>query len=286
MQSLKIALSRPRNEKVQDDWINIPISSIKVLRFKKALFTLKKLTSIKNKHICDLGCGAGYFSQMLQEQGALITALDNSEQALAQTKKNVLKDIIAVRGQLPFTILQDSRYDIAVCVDVISYLPSLEHRLLISEISRILVKDGMALISTKIDFHTKGAHQKLSSLIATEFEIKVIEFSYHRLAIHVRDIVLAPKHFLRAIVNEEYKKRGLEKRRGFFRFWYYIGSCRWMKLFWRVLEYFTQPLESLFVKSEKTISFLEILCRSLMGEHGISSVIFLVRKKDLKINFK
>ncbi len=54
------------------------------------------LEHIKNKKILDLGCGTGRYSITLAKKGAIVTAIDFSEEMLAVAKKNAKKENVKI----------------------------------------------------------------------------------------------------------------------------------------------------------------------------------------------
>ena len=80
---------------------------------------------------------------------------------------------------LAMTKRLDEQYDLVTCTDLIGQLPEKEHRLLFLEISRLMTRDGYAVISTALDNKTEGPLEKLFLLAETEFEILDCILSHH-----------------------------------------------------------------------------------------------------------
>lgn len=71
----------------------------------------------------DIGCGPGFFSILLAEQGASVDAVDSSEEMLARARENVgcnAPDAQVAYHESDFTMLpfEDDRFDVAVCRNV------------------------------------------------------------------------------------------------------------------------------------------------------------------------
>jgi len=121
-------------------------------RYRNVIFLLrKKLGSLKDKKILDIGCGDGVLSYMLAKEKAIVSGVDTSDIAIAYAKEKTKKMQIDFRQasayELPF---DDSEFDAIVSSDVIEHLQDVNQYL--KEIKRVTKKDGVIVLSTPIRF--------------------------------------------------------------------------------------------------------------------------------------
>jgi len=107
---------------------------------------LSMVDSWDEKRILEVGCGTGRFSIEIAKNGALVTGLDPSRTMLKQVEnKKCNAEINLVNGhgyELPF---KDGALDGCVCINVINHIE--DYNKLISEISRVLRKDGFMIMN-------------------------------------------------------------------------------------------------------------------------------------------
>ncbi|MBU0592003.1 MAG: class I SAM-dependent methyltransferase [Candidatus Micrarchaeota archaeon] len=73
---------------------------------------LKLLGNVKNRKILDLACGNGYFSKILANDGAIVTAVDYSKEFISIAKENANKKISFFVGSSSNLIfLDDNCFD-------------------------------------------------------------------------------------------------------------------------------------------------------------------------------
>ena len=96
------------------------------------------------KRVLDLACGTGRYGRIALEQGASsVQGVDNSG---AMLQRAVIPSVIQGTSEaIPFG---NNQYDVLICGLALGHLSTIEKSL--SEISRVLTPDGVALIS---DFH-------------------------------------------------------------------------------------------------------------------------------------
>lgn len=131
---------------------------------------------------CDLGIGAGTLADALIDKGFQIDAIDIASNALKRYKGRARTS----QDYAPYTRLDDNTYPLVLACDLIAHLPATEHRLLISELSRLITRSGTLIISTPLDIHSEDAAGRFLSLIHTEFDIEAIIPSHHALWIRLR----------------------------------------------------------------------------------------------------
>lgn len=102
---------------------------------------------VAGKRILDAGCGDGYFSKKLEEQGATVTAIDGSVALLdIAHRENEHPGITYLRldllDKLPFA---DKEFDIVVANMVLMNLPKID--MLLSETTRVMKPAGLFVFS-------------------------------------------------------------------------------------------------------------------------------------------
>lgn len=241
--------------------------------------------SLEGKIAADVGCGTGDFAIMLCEAGAQVHALEISANALKILREhnNPNCHIEIFQEYLPQTKREDDLYDILACLDVIANLPVKEYRLSISELSRLIKPDGVALLSSPLDIHSEDALQYFANLVEIEFEITAWKFSYNYLFINLCDFFDAPRRFVKGTQNQAYRESSLEKRSGFFYYWYKWNSSTIVSYFWRVIEKISRPIHRSIIKNKKLLLILEKWSKWLWDDRAITHVILLGKRKGLQI---
>ena len=232
-----------------------------------------------NRQVADLGCGSGYFSRKLSELGAAVDAID-----IAATPLKALssENIRTSQHCLPRTTLEDERYDLVLCTDLIAYMPENEFRLLFSEIARIIKPAGTLICSTSLDTRTEDALQRFASLAESEFTLENWIVSHHLFYLHVKDFFAAPSRFVRARNNSEYREQQLNVRSGFCKAWFRLNSHPIPALVWTPVQWLANPIVNLIRQSRPLLITLEKLCRFLLPDSGITHAIISAHRRKLE----
>lgn len=103
---------------------------------------------IKSKKILDIACGSGYGSEILSKNGAgHITGCDISEESIEYAKKHYQKNNIKfVSGDITKLNFKDEEFDCIVSFETLEHAKDQEA--VLSELKRVLKKDGILIIST------------------------------------------------------------------------------------------------------------------------------------------
>lgn len=112
-------------------------------------YMLSQFPSFQDKHVLDLGCGSGFYTEYALKEGAFVTAIDASQlliNRLAQNiKSNQLRAICADLAN-PLTFLHADEFDYTICSLVIHYIEDWDP--LLAEMYRVLKPKGKLFIST------------------------------------------------------------------------------------------------------------------------------------------
>ena len=120
--------------------------------YVRAPAVLKMLGNVRGKTIIDLGCGDGFYSRILAQQGAKVTGIDFSSKAIKLAQGQELKDKLSIKyfeadiADLHF--FDNNSFNLALAEMVIVNIPSQEKYLkIVKEVKRILKPGGQMVIS-------------------------------------------------------------------------------------------------------------------------------------------
>lgn len=244
-------------------------------RLQRTFKIIQKHLDLQDKKAVDLGCGSGVFSRMLRDAGCSVDALDISENALKKLKESDMARMRAIQDYVPSTTLPDYAYDLVVCAELIADLNSDEYRLLISELVRLVKKEGFIVGSTALDINSMDALQRFADLVETEVHIDEWSFGYHRLYIRLSDFFEAASRFVRAGRDPEYRSRGLKERYGLSRWWFNLNSARIPSMLWSLLQWPCKPFVHILKNNRTLLLSLEKICKFFWSTSGITEAIFI-----------
>jgi len=128
---------------------------------------------IKDKTVLDTGCGCGYGSYYLAEEGAKkVVGVDISEEAIEYSKEHYKDE------KLEFKVMDctnlsfpDNSFDVVVSFELIEHIP--EYKRHLSEVQRVLRKEGVFIISTP----NKKIYSDCAEIPQNEFHVKEFYFN-------------------------------------------------------------------------------------------------------------
>ncbi|MFT4553079.1 MAG: 2-polyprenyl-3-methyl-5-hydroxy-6-metoxy-1,4-benzoquinol methylase [Chlamydiales bacterium] len=236
---------------------------------------------LKGIRVVDLGCGNGVLARMLRDHGASVDALDISSNALKEFIKEGDEGIEVTQDYVPYTKLKDKTYDLVVCTDVLAdILPKL-HRLLFSEVARIIHPDGIFICSTPIDIFSSDALSRFSEIASTEFDLLVWDISYHRLHQHAKNFLNSPEEFAKVLNNPSYRKQELHERSGLSRLWFKVNTSTPIAWFWKFVKPLCKPAIKLLNNNRQLLLLMEKISRLAWDQSAISNVVFVGKRKKL-----
>lgn len=136
---------------------SLGFEELKKYRGRDILDRLLKLIKLKKESkILDVGCGQGDLAIYLAQQGAYVTGIDYSRDAIILANQNLAMQRKEVRNRTIF-ILEDASkinfpknyFDIVLAVDIFEHLYPEELEKVLKKVSGILRKDGEFLIHTE-----------------------------------------------------------------------------------------------------------------------------------------
>ena len=106
----------------------------------------KFMKYLHGRKILDLGCGPGYHAQYFSTQGLDVVAADLSDEMVALCKAI---DLNVVKMDIENITLEDNSFDGVWAVTSLLHIPKKNMRKVISDICRVLKKDGVLYVSFK-----------------------------------------------------------------------------------------------------------------------------------------
>lgn len=136
---------------MSNDWWN-PIGSMKLLHQLNPLRLnyIQGFSTLKDKKILDVGCGAGILAEVLAEELAKVTGIDMSTAVLDIAKKHAKERLLEINYQHihveQLAKQQTEKYDLITCMEMLEHVPNPEN--IIKACATLLKPDGLLLLST------------------------------------------------------------------------------------------------------------------------------------------
>jgi len=112
-------------------------------------FATKMLGPKRPQSILELGCGEGFGTLLLAEEGHRVTAVDFDEEAVAHAKASIPNQNVQFIQSSFFTFQpQEASFDAVVSLDVIEHIDASEEDKFLELIYKALKPGGVAIIGT------------------------------------------------------------------------------------------------------------------------------------------
>lgn len=113
---------------------------------------LSLLPRVEGLHVLDAGCGSGWYTKHLLDQGAKVTAVDVTPRFVELTRQRVGAGARVLQADLaePLEFAADREFDLVVCALVLHYLRDWTGAL--REFRRVLRPSGLLVFSTHHPF--------------------------------------------------------------------------------------------------------------------------------------
>lgn len=173
---------------------------------KIQLHFLKKYLKVENPLILDVGCGTGRTVIELSKIGKTV-GVDSSPEALEFCRKRGLKNIqLAKATNLPF---RNNSFDCVTMLDVIEHIKN--DLKVLSEVKRVLKKDGIALFTTPAFMFLWDDHDQMNRhyrrYTTGELKKKINMVSLEVLYISYFNTLLFPVVFMVKILNRLFGRK-------------------------------------------------------------------------------
>ncbi len=250
-------------------------------RVERGLSLIQSHVDLSGKRVLDIGCGCGVFSRLLRDAGADVVAIDIASNALKVFEQKGSHNIELRCDNLPETTLEDDRFDVIFCSDVLAELHHNHYRLAVAEFARLLKSDGLVICATPIDIDSIDALDRFLGLMSTEFKGSQLAVSHHYLYLKIRGILEAPQRYSRAHKEPLYRLRHINKREKLAKLWFKLNSSRPLGAFWKLVSMITNPIAHAFSNSDKMLSIFESLSQGVWDRSAISYAVFVGKPKGL-----
>ena len=178
-----------KERKFHDIWAStIDIEGIRVVDYFESCtapenrFILKQMGDLKDKHLLDLGCGAGENSVYFAKKGARCLATDYSSGMVDVAVNLASKNSVKVEGKVMDAMaleFPDNTFDFVYASNLLHHLPN--PRLTIREMHRVLKPGGKACFWDPLKHNPViNVYRRIASKVRTEDEtpldINIVNF--------------------------------------------------------------------------------------------------------------
>lgn len=243
--------------------------------------SILQLGELKDLRVADLGCGWGILSKRLVDAGAKVTAVDLSPMALEKTRSLCGDRVNTICSVLPRSLLDDSSFDLVLCCDVLAHLPLRDHRLLMSELARLVSKEGWILLSTPLDIRSQDSLQSLDALAQTELDICGYHLSYHSHFIKIQRLLSLPLRMKELASSSKKQREIIGKSRWIRKWWWLFWAHRGTLPLWKGLAWMIHPLATLWKNSDSLLKRFEAFSKHVCDETEASHIILTTKIKPL-----
>lgn len=170
-----------------------PIALLRTENEAKWPWILKKIAEFcpEANTVLDVGCGAGFLSNRLAQEGFEVSGVDLSEESLVVAARfDSTKSVRYERGnayELPYT---DKSFDVVTCMDFLEHVE--DPALVIRECARVLRPGGLFF------YHTFN-RSPLSEAVIIKFVERFVKNTPPRM--HVIELFLRPEEVLKYCEN-------------------------------------------------------------------------------------
>ncbi len=137
----------------------------------------------KKKKILDLGCGGGILSESLAEEGANITAIDQSKKLISEAKKRAKLKNFKINYQctnIKNLKEKNIKFDIILCLEVIEHVEDYKNFLKLS--FECLKHNGVIIFSTI----NRNCISYISTIFIAEKVLKIVPNNTHNWNMYVK----------------------------------------------------------------------------------------------------
>lgn len=145
--------------------------------------TISLIPDVKGKKVLDAGCGPGNYSDWFTNKGAIVTAIDYSDEMVRLTTERLGDNISVYTANLNMPLeFKDDEFDLILSSMVVHYIRDWNN--LFSEFNRVLKKNGVLVFSMHHPFMDFSFHPDSNyfetTLVNDEWPSYNIEMKFYR----------------------------------------------------------------------------------------------------------
>lgn len=157
-----------------------PLHEINPLR----LAFIQKQGTLAGKNVLDIGCGGGILTESLAQQGAEVTGIDMSAQALAAAQRHLQGQSLAIHYEQitaeAFAAQQPATFDIVTCMELLEHVP--DPASLIAACAKLVKPGGEVFFSTI----NRSIKAYLFAVVGAEYVLNLLPKGTHDYAKFIR----------------------------------------------------------------------------------------------------
>jgi 2-polyprenyl-3-methyl-5-hydroxy-6-metoxy-1,4-benzoquinol methylase len=122
---------------------------------------LASIGDVRGVAVLDVGCGGGFFTNVLHEQGANVVGVDYAPHGIAFGHNRYPDVDLRVHSALELETLGENQFEVVTLLDVIEHIS--DHDRLMRGIRHVLKPNGRLIISTDADdslWHTSASYHR------------------------------------------------------------------------------------------------------------------------------
>jgi 2-polyprenyl-6-hydroxyphenyl methylase / 3-demethylubiquinone-9 3-methyltransferase len=135
---------------------------------------------VAGKRVLDVGCGGGILSESLAQAGALVSAIDLSEELLEIARLHALGSGLDINYQLcsaeSFALDHAGEFDVITCMEMLEHVP--DPASVLSACASLLKDDGLLVLSTL----NRTPKAFALGIVAAEYVLNIVPRGTHRYA--------------------------------------------------------------------------------------------------------
>ena len=105
---------------------------------------------LKNKNVCDVGCGGGILAESMSSKGAMVKGIDLSQKSInvAKIHANAVKSSVNYQliSSQDLSKTENEKYDVVTCMEMLEHVPDPKKEILAC--TRLLKPSGQIIFST------------------------------------------------------------------------------------------------------------------------------------------
>lgn len=140
-------------------------------------FVIKHTGKLTGKHIIDIGCGGGIFSEALAASGATVTGVDLAPQSIEVAKLHLYESGLKIDYQcIDVAKVADDKaesFDIVTAMELLEHVPNPER--IIEQCAKLLKPGGIAFFSTL----NRNLKSYLLGVLAAEYILNLVPKGTH-----------------------------------------------------------------------------------------------------------